>query len=839
MMNESFKYYAFISYSHRDKKIAKKLQRRLEHYHLPAAVRKSNPDLPKKLSPIFMDDSDLVGVGTLKTALQANLDRSNYIILICSPSSAKSEYVNDEIEYFISQGRADHIIPLIVEGVPHSGDPSTECFPPALLGLERENELLGIDLTKFGEHDAFIRVIATLLQLDIDDFVARDAKERKRKAGIFVLICAALVALAVILMPPPYDKTYADNVMTGSVMAYAEAGKQYEALNYLTDCAVNNPENFSRQLQLYRERAFFAEVKVLKNSMQNLAEMMKTGKVMPWSRKPMSQAECEELLTLADTRAEEYRYFASVLVFVMDDEFANRHYGKEYPALLNELLEIDADIAAELYQVVCTPHLTGKYADDSTTAKQLASLFSGVPRQNEHLTGEDVKQARESLARLKGARTECLRKLNACGAFEAYSSVMGEPKPAVISGDVRTEQQQESIDQHPESIDRHPESEDKSEVRVLNDLLGYIYHSEMMYTDMLYVLDAFERFDSVKDWETLLIARAALSSARNDIVRRKLPVQEMTPEDEQAFMKRGIDISFLGTLGEQFKGSQTGLTTTCKLFTANIMFDVLLKYDWDICMRSVVIERKMINVYLQSLANMADWVLASINNPKTTEKFNALLEEHCPETHARQRKQPDTPENIEASAHELMNQLESLMLENSKSLGAANNRFNLTKDATEKNDMEFIRNETAKIAHIPLAVPQPAWLKYSDMYAVYFWNDNGGVQSIPPRTKLERVPDGVRITMYGVRLDEVKAYQQELEQFSKTAATQLGRMRVWGKDEGKKYTVFCKTESSYFAVIWENAQARILMLENLACFVPKMYLPAVVDMIKAEREDAP
>ena len=833
MANESYKYYAFISYSHRDKKTAKKLQKRLEHYHLPAALQKSNPDLPKKLSPIFIDDSDLVGVGTLKTALQANLDRSNYIILICSPSSAKSEYVNDEIEYFISKGRTYHIIPLIVEGVPHSGDPSTECFPPALLGLPRENELLGIDLTKFGEHDAFIRVIATLLQLDIDDFVARDAKERKRKAGIFAVIAAALVALAVILMPPPYDETYAENVMTGSIMAYVKAGGQYEALHYLTDCAVNNPGDFMKQLGGYRDRAFFAEVKVLENSLQNLSEMLKTGKVMPWSRKPMSQSECEGLLKLADNRAEEYRYFASVLAFVMSDEFANRYYGKEYPALLHELLEIDADIAAELYQVVCTPHLAGKFADGSTTAKQAESLFSGVPKQNEHLTGENEKQARESLARLKGSRSQCLGRLHACGAFEAYKSVTGEPepKPAVISGDVHTEQQ--------ESIDQHPESEDKSEERVLNDLFGYIYHCEMMYSDMLCVLDAFEQFDSTKDWNTLLMARAALSSARSDIVKQKLPAPEMTPEDEQAFMKRGIDISFLGTLDSQFKAVQTGLTTTCKMFTGNIMFHALLKYDWDICMRSVALERKLIHFYVQYLANTADWVLASINNPETAEKFNALLAKHCPETHARQRKHPDTPENIEASTQELMNNMESLMLESSKTLGAANNRFNLTKDAVKKNDMEFIREETAKISHIPLAVPQPVWLKYSDMYTVYLWQENGELKDILPRTKLDRAPDVCRITVYGIRLEEVKAYQQELEQFSKAAANQTGQIRVWSKDEGKKFTVFCKTKSSYFAVIWENAQARIIMLENPVCFVPRMYLPAVMEMIKAGREDTP
>ena len=35
MESKGFKYYAFISYSRKDKKIARKLQKHLEHYHLP------------------------------------------------------------------------------------------------------------------------------------------------------------------------------------------------------------------------------------------------------------------------------------------------------------------------------------------------------------------------------------------------------------------------------------------------------------------------------------------------------------------------------------------------------------------------------------------------------------------------------------------------------------------------------------------------------------------------------------------------------------------------------------------------------------------------------------
>ena len=168
MQNESFKYYAFISYSHRDQEIAKSLQKRLQRYHLPSKLLKSHPNLPKKLKPVFMDESNLVAKGTLKKALQENLDVSNYLIVICSPNSAQSEYVNDEVKYFISLGREDHIIPLIVDGVPHSDDLSRECFPPALLSLPREDELLGIDLQKHGKRLEDIRRAGCFSESDCD-----------------------------------------------------------------------------------------------------------------------------------------------------------------------------------------------------------------------------------------------------------------------------------------------------------------------------------------------------------------------------------------------------------------------------------------------------------------------------------------------------------------------------------------------------------------------------------------------------------------------------------------------------------------------------------------------
>ena len=194
MEEENFKYYAFISYSHRDKKTAQRLHKRLRSYHLPSKLIQSHPELPKKLGSVFLDEANLVAKeGSLTESLQGYLRDSKFLILICSPDSAKSPYVNDEVEYFMKLGRRKHIIPLIVSGLPHSKDPNAECFVPAILNLSRELEPLGIDLKTYGERDSFLRIIATTLGLDLEYFISIEARERKRKAVIFSSVAAVLV----------------------------------------------------------------------------------------------------------------------------------------------------------------------------------------------------------------------------------------------------------------------------------------------------------------------------------------------------------------------------------------------------------------------------------------------------------------------------------------------------------------------------------------------------------------------------------------------------------------------------------------------------------------------
>ena len=196
-MNEQNSYYAFISYNSVDEKWAKWLQHNLEYYHIPSALCKEYPELPKKIRPVFWYKQDLSGT-KLKKALNNELSSSKYLIVICSPDSAKAAWVNDEVVAFIEQGKGDRIIPFIVAGTPHAKNPDEECFPPTLRNLTRDEEIRGIDVRrKEGKSHALVDVIATMFGVRFDVLWQRHERRRKKIRNICIAIASIFLLCAI------------------------------------------------------------------------------------------------------------------------------------------------------------------------------------------------------------------------------------------------------------------------------------------------------------------------------------------------------------------------------------------------------------------------------------------------------------------------------------------------------------------------------------------------------------------------------------------------------------------------------------------------------------------
>jgi len=183
-MAQSKEYYAFISYKREDEKWAKWLQDKLEHYKFPTNLN-GRTDLPKYIRPTFRDVTDLKP-GLLAEEINNALHSSEWLIVVCSPRSAKSPWVCKEAQTFIDLGRADHIIPFVIDGKPFSNDPTTECYPEALLNLTDCQELLAANINEMGREAAAIKVVARMFNLRFDALWQRYEREKRRQLWMII-----------------------------------------------------------------------------------------------------------------------------------------------------------------------------------------------------------------------------------------------------------------------------------------------------------------------------------------------------------------------------------------------------------------------------------------------------------------------------------------------------------------------------------------------------------------------------------------------------------------------------------------------------------------------------
>jgi len=136
-----FRYWAFISYSSKDRKFGEWLIKSLESYRTPRPfvgrpTTRGEP-VPTRPYPVFRDRDELPTDADLGGAIRRALQESRYLIVICSPNSAASRWVNEEILTFKRLGRENRILSLIIDGSPNASidpakDPKSECYPEAL-----------------------------------------------------------------------------------------------------------------------------------------------------------------------------------------------------------------------------------------------------------------------------------------------------------------------------------------------------------------------------------------------------------------------------------------------------------------------------------------------------------------------------------------------------------------------------------------------------------------------------------------------------------------------------------------------------------------------------------
>ncbi|MEO0446521.1 MAG: toll/interleukin-1 receptor domain-containing protein, partial [Verrucomicrobiota bacterium] len=144
----STRYWCFISYRHadnsnQDREWASWLHQEIERYDVPADLvgntNRRGDIIPERIYPVFRDETSLPADASLATAIRDAMNRSHFMVVLCSPRAVESKYVTQEILHFKQSGKDDRIIAAILDGEPNGSlfedkqSSNLECFPEPLL----------------------------------------------------------------------------------------------------------------------------------------------------------------------------------------------------------------------------------------------------------------------------------------------------------------------------------------------------------------------------------------------------------------------------------------------------------------------------------------------------------------------------------------------------------------------------------------------------------------------------------------------------------------------------------------------------------------------------------
>ena len=171
----------------------------------------ANGVVPRRLTPVFRDQHDLSRRRTTSAdEIQAALAASQFLIVLCSPTAAKSRWTNAEIEAFKRTRPEGCVLAAIVAGRTvrerHAGPRGRRMLPagaavqirPARAPDRRSARSRSPPTSARGGEGkrlAFLKLVAGMLGVGLDELVQRETTRRQRRLAW--LAAASLAGMAV------------------------------------------------------------------------------------------------------------------------------------------------------------------------------------------------------------------------------------------------------------------------------------------------------------------------------------------------------------------------------------------------------------------------------------------------------------------------------------------------------------------------------------------------------------------------------------------------------------------------------------------------------------------
>jgi WD40 repeat protein len=205
-----FRYRAFISYSTAaDGALAPSLQAGLQRFAKPwyriRAIR------------VFRDQTGLGVTPSLWGSIEKALQASDYFILLASPGAAESKWVEQEIDWWLRNRSADHLLLVLTDGeivwdnaIGGFDATRTNALPrqlanafshePRFLDLRWARAKSDLSLRHPTFADAAARLAATLRGVPLEELIGEDIRQHRKSVRLLGVAGTALAAVAVVAL---------------------------------------------------------------------------------------------------------------------------------------------------------------------------------------------------------------------------------------------------------------------------------------------------------------------------------------------------------------------------------------------------------------------------------------------------------------------------------------------------------------------------------------------------------------------------------------------------------------------------------------------------------------
>lgn len=237
----AFEYAAFISYRHlpRDQEIAKRVQQAIETYKLPRSV--SSKVAGRRLGKCFRDEDELAASSSLPDRILEALSQSSALVVVCTPNTKDSAWVEREVAAFAEMRGRDRIFAVLADGSSAESIPDylkVDVSPIGNVGKAHSNPLAA-DMrpeASAKQREEILRLIAAIANCGFDDLKQRNQVRKRKRLAIAVavaLLAGAATAAAIAYTSSAHQDALASESRRLAVESeqLLAKGDRYGALN--------------------------------------------------------------------------------------------------------------------------------------------------------------------------------------------------------------------------------------------------------------------------------------------------------------------------------------------------------------------------------------------------------------------------------------------------------------------------------------------------------------------------------------------------------------------------------------------------------------------------------